>query len=90
MKRCVGILLLAVLLCGCGEEPEQTFATRPPAETVRYGHTPVESAPTAPAEEETDEVRVQLNGPLSPIKILPREGEHFLFLVLPVRLRSGE
>lgn len=39
---------------------------------------------------ETDEVRVQLNGPLSPIKILPREGEHFLFLVLPVRLRSGE
>ena len=39
---------------------------------------------------ETDEVRVQLNGPLSPIKILPSEGEHFLFLVLPVRLRSGE
>lgn len=39
---------------------------------------------------ETDEVRVQLNGPLSPIKILPREGEHFLFLVLPVRLRAAE
>lgn len=39
---------------------------------------------------ETDEVRVQLNGPLSPIKILPREGEHFLFLVLPVRLRASK
>ena len=57
-KRFAMILALLVLLCGCGEEPEQTFATRPPAETVRYGHTPVESAPTAPAEEETDEVRV--------------------------------
>ena len=39
---------------------------------------------------ETDEVRLQLGGPLSPIKILPKEGEHFLFLVLPVRLRSAE
>lgn len=39
---------------------------------------------------ETDEVRIQLNSAISPIKILPREGEHFLFLVLPVRLRSAE
>ncbi len=35
---------------------------------------------------EGDEVRIQLNGPLSPMKILPREGDAFLFLVLPVRL----
>lgn len=35
-----------------------------------------------------DEVRVQLNGPLSPMKVLPREGDSFLFLVLPVRLRT--
>lgn len=35
-----------------------------------------------------DEVRVQLNGPLSPMKVLPREGNSFLFLVLPVRLKS--
>lgn len=35
-----------------------------------------------------DEVRVELGGPLSPMKILPKEGESFLFLVLPVRLKS--
>lgn len=38
---------------------------------------------------ECDEVRIQLNGPLSPMKILPCEGQSFLFLVLPVRLKSG-
>lgn len=37
---------------------------------------------------ETDEVRIQLNGPVSPMKILPVEGESFLFLVLPVRLKA--
>ncbi|QAT48285.1 DNA polymerase III subunit beta [Caproiciproducens sp. NJN-50] len=37
---------------------------------------------------ECDEVRVQLNGPLSPMRILPREGNAFLFLVLPVRLKN--
>ena len=37
---------------------------------------------------ETDEVKIQLNGPLSPMKIVPKEGENFLFLVLPVRLKG--
>lgn len=37
---------------------------------------------------DTDEVRVELTGPLSPIKILPPEGDNFLFLVLPVRLKN--
>ena len=37
---------------------------------------------------DTDEVRVQLNGPLSPMKVLPKEGDSFLFLVLPVRLKA--
>jgi DNA polymerase-3 subunit beta len=37
---------------------------------------------------DTDEVRIEISGPLSPIKILPPEGEDFLFLVLPVRLRN--
>ena len=36
---------------------------------------------------ETDEVKIQLNGSLSPMKIVPKEGDHFLFLVLPVRLK---
>lgn len=37
---------------------------------------------------ETDEVRIELGGALSPMKVLPPEGEAFLFLVLPVRLKK--
>lgn len=35
-----------------------------------------------------DQVSIQLSGPLSPMKMLPAEGSHFTFLVLPVRIRS--
>ena len=35
-----------------------------------------------------DEVRLILNGPLSPMKILPPKDEAFIFLVLPVRLKN--
>ena len=37
---------------------------------------------------DTDQVRLQLGGPLAPMKVLPPQGESFLFLVLPVRLKS--
>lgn len=37
---------------------------------------------------ETDEVKIELGGPLSPMKILPTTGDSFLFLVLPVRLKK--
>lgn len=37
---------------------------------------------------DTDEVFLEMNGPLSPMKILPPEGDSFLFLVLPVRIKS--
>lgn len=37
---------------------------------------------------ECDEVRMELGGPISPMLILPKEGDAFSFLVLPVRLRS--
>lgn len=37
---------------------------------------------------ETDEVRIELAGPLSPMKVMPVEGNAFLFLVLPVRLKK--
>lgn len=37
---------------------------------------------------ECDEVKVQLSGPLSPMKVMPKEGDSFLFLVLPVRLKN--
>lgn len=35
-----------------------------------------------------DEVRIEISGPLSPVKILPPQGEEYLFLVLPVRLKN--
>jgi DNA polymerase-3 subunit beta len=35
-----------------------------------------------------DKVKIEISGPLSPIKVLPPEGEGFLFLVLPVRLKN--
>lgn len=37
---------------------------------------------------ESDEVKMELNGPISPMLILPKEGDSFSFLVLPVRLRG--
>ncbi|MGI5959706.1 MAG: DNA polymerase III subunit beta [Massiliimalia sp.] len=37
---------------------------------------------------ECDEVLIEMNGPLSPMKVLPLEGDSFLFLVLPVRLKD--
>lgn len=37
---------------------------------------------------ECDQIYIDINGPLSPIKIIPTEGDDFLFLVLPVRLKN--
>ncbi len=37
---------------------------------------------------ESDEVKIQLNGPFSPVTILPISGDSFIFLVLPVRLKN--
>lgn len=38
---------------------------------------------------DTDEVYLEMTSPLKPIKIVPIEGDSFLFLVLPVRLREN-
>ena len=38
---------------------------------------------------ETDEIRIKMNGSLKPIVILPSDGDDFIFLVMPVRLRNG-
>lgn len=35
-----------------------------------------------------DEIELHLNGPLSPIKIVPKKSNSFLFLVLPVRIKA--
>ena len=37
---------------------------------------------------DTDEVRIELASPVSPVKIMPIEGNSFLFLVLPMRLKN--
>lgn len=37
---------------------------------------------------DTDEVKIMLNGSIQPILIVPPEGESFIFLVLPVRLKN--
>ena len=37
---------------------------------------------------ECDEVKILLNGNLSPLKIIPVEGDSFLFLILPIRIKN--
>jgi DNA polymerase-3 subunit beta len=37
---------------------------------------------------DTDQVRINFNGAVQPVVILPPEGDAFLFMVLPVRLKS--
>lgn len=37
---------------------------------------------------EQEEVSILMNGPVEPIKIVPKEGDDYLFLVLPVRLKT--
>ncbi len=37
---------------------------------------------------ECDKVKIIINSPLAPVKIVPMEGESFLFLVLPVRMKA--
>ena len=37
---------------------------------------------------DTDEVLIELNGSLSPAVIVPPEGDSFLYLILPVRIKN--
>ncbi|MGN0613595.1 MAG: DNA polymerase III subunit beta [Porcipelethomonas sp.] len=37
---------------------------------------------------DTDKVRIQMNGPSRAVKIIPLEGSHFTFIVMPVQIRS--
>lgn len=39
---------------------------------------------------ESDEVKLEINGALSPLKIVPVAGNSFLFLVMPVRMKRFE
>ena len=35
-----------------------------------------------------DMVKLEISGPLSPMKVVPMEGDSFLFLVLPMKLKT--
>ena len=37
---------------------------------------------------DSDEVRIMLNGAIAPILFVPNEGDDFIFLILPVRLKN--
>lgn len=37
-----------------------------------------------------DEVKIMLSGPVSPILVVPDEGDSFIFLILPVRLKNED
>ncbi len=39
---------------------------------------------------DTDEVRIMLNGAVAPILLVPNEGDEFIFLILPVRLKNED
>ena len=39
---------------------------------------------------EADMVKLQISGPLAPMKVVPLEGDSFLFLVLPMKLKASE
>lgn len=39
---------------------------------------------------DTDFVKIMLNGPISPILVVPTEGDSFIFLILPVRLKNED
>ena len=38
---------------------------------------------------DTDEVMINLNGPVAPAVIVPPDGSHYLYLILPVRPPKG-
>ena len=38
----------------------------------------------------SDEVRMMIGSPVNPVKVLPPDGESFLFLLLPVRLQKND
>ena len=37
---------------------------------------------------DTDEIKIMLSGPIAPILLVPVEGDEFIFLILPVRLKN--
>ena len=57
-----------------GESVEIGFNNRYLMDALRYA--------------DTEKVRFEISGPLSPVKVLPVNGEDFIYLVLPVRFKN--
>ena len=57
-----------------GDPVEIGFNNRYPLDALRYS--------------KCEKLRLEINGPLSPVKGLPVEGEDFIYLVLPVRFKN--
>lgn len=57
-----------------GDSMEIGFNTRYLLDALRYS--------------KCEKLRLEINGPLSPVKVLPVEGEDFIYLVLPVRFKN--
>lgn len=66
---------------------QDSFLMQLEGETVRIGFNNKYMADALKASS-CDEVMLEMAGPLSPIKVLPIEGDEFLFLVLPIRLKE--
>ncbi len=75
-KTALGSVFDRCPMQGDGGALEIGFNNRFLMEAIRY----------APA----DTVRMELNAPTSPCLILPMEGDAFLYMILPVRLRAGD
>lgn len=39
---------------------------------------------------DTDQIKIMLNGPVAPILLVPVDGDEFIFLILPVRLKNED
>lgn len=66
---------------------QDSFSSRTEGENVKIGFNNKYMLDALRASE-SDKILLEMNGPLSPIKILPMQGNSFLFLVLPVRLKD--
>lgn len=64
-----------------------TFALEMTGERVKIGFNNKYMTDALKASE-LDQVRIEINSAFSPIKLLPMEGDHFIFLVMPMRLKD--
>ena len=67
----------SVYSCGTGHEPIK-------CKGLPFAETTLDALKNS----EADMVKLEISGPLSPMKVVPMEGDSFLFLVLPMKLKT--